>query len=349
VVNFRKEETMTDREPKIEAGQEFTVDLFRPEDAPGVARLFREVYGEDYPIKLVYDPAQLTDSYHAGDNIPLVARTASGDVVGHEAFYRSAASRRTYELGQGLILPSYRQLGIPARLQEYACEKMAPSMDIDVVFGEAVCNQIYMQKSWAMSRTVATALEVDLMPAEAYTKEQSASGRVAALLMFRTFRPRPHTVYMPERYGEALEFIYKDMDDGRTLSVSPARAKPVGPATSIAMQIFDFARVARLAVHQGGEDFPATFEAEECHALARGTVVVQVWLRLSWPWVGGIVDYLKGKGYFFGGALIQWFGDDGILMQKIFGTPSWEGIQLYSDRAKKLMDYVKDDWEKGGI
>ena len=337
---------MTDKEARIEAGQEFAIDAFRPEDAPGIARLFKEVYGDAYPVTLVYDPIGLTEAFRKGDNIPLVARTAKGDIIGHEAYYRSGPNPRLYELGQGLVLPSYRKFGIIARLQEYAFEEMALSMELDVVMGEAVCNHLYMQKSLVPSRLLATALEVDLMPAEAYAKEQSASGRVSTLLMFRTYHPKPHTVYVPQRYRDAFAFIYEGLDDKRTLLPSLADVNPTGPNTAITTQIFDFARVARMSVHEGGKDFPSVFEARERQALAKGTVVVQVWLKLSSPWVDSLVEYLRAKGYFFGGPLVQWFGDDGLLMQKIFGMPCWEGIQIHSDRGKKIMEYAKEDWER---
>ncbi len=34
-------------------------------------------------------------------------------------------------------------------------------------------------------------------------------------------------------------------------------------------------------------------------------MVIQVWLKLSWPWIGAIVAMLKEKGYLFGGILPQ--------------------------------------------
>ena len=36
--------------------QEIEIDFFRIEDAPGIARLFREVYGTGYPIRTYYLP-----------------------------------------------------------------------------------------------------------------------------------------------------------------------------------------------------------------------------------------------------------------------------------------------------
>jgi hypothetical protein len=49
--------------------------------------------------------------------------------------------------------------------------------------------------------------EIDLMPAEKYVKEHSASGRVAALLMFRTYHSNPHLLHIPSVYEDALQHI----------------------------------------------------------------------------------------------------------------------------------------------
>jgi len=33
-------------------------------------------------------------------------------------------------------------------------------------------------------------------------------------------------------------------------------------------------------------------------------------------------------------------------MQKVIGEPNWDGIQLYFDRAKKILEMVRADWEE---
>ena len=45
----------------IEPGQTYEFDLFRPEDAEGVSRLFRTVYGDSYPIKTFIEPKLLIE------------------------------------------------------------------------------------------------------------------------------------------------------------------------------------------------------------------------------------------------------------------------------------------------
>jgi len=59
-----------------------------------------------------------------------------------------------------------------------------------------------------------------------------------------------------------------------------------------------------------------------------------------------MVKILRTKGFFLGGVLPQWFDDDGLLMQKVLFVPDFESMQLYSERASRIRDLVKSDWER---
>ncbi len=328
----------------ISGDERITIDTFQPGDAAGVGDLFRKVYGEDYPVKLVYDPEGLVRAFEKHENVPAVARSSKGTIVGYVSIFRSAPVETVYEGGQGLVLVDYRKHGIARAMNRYFSEVLAPAYGADAVFGEAVCNQVYMQRAWATEGAIETALEVDLMPAEAYARE-GAAGRVATLHMTRMYRPMEHTVYAPRRYEEAMRFIY----DGFTSGARVAKATDEsagGKPTSVESSHFEFAHVARMTVRQAGQDFPAVFEEYERDALEKGMVVIQVWLKLSWPFVAGLTDWLGGRGYFFGGILPRWFGEDGLLMQKITVHPNWEGIMLYSDRAHRILTAVREDWQR---
>ena len=76
---------MSETKASDTARQEIEIDFFRIEDAPGIARLFREVYGEAYPIRTYYLPNQLIEENAAGHILSSVVRTAAGEVVAHNA------------------------------------------------------------------------------------------------------------------------------------------------------------------------------------------------------------------------------------------------------------------------
>jgi hypothetical protein len=168
---------------------------------------------------------------------------------------------------------------------------------------------------------------------------------VSTLLMCMTVKARPHKVYIPDIYSEPLRYIYDDLDDKRSFSRSEGDL-PSSELTQIETVTFESAGVARMVPQNIGPDFMRVFIAEEQRLLSQETEVLQVWLNLSWPWVDTVVTLLRGEGYFFGGVLPQWFSEDGLLMQKILPPPNWEGIQLFSERARRIEGFIKTDWQQ---
>jgi hypothetical protein len=328
----------------VDPGQSYVIDLFRPEDAAGVVRLFRTVYGEGYPVRTFTDPQRLIEENAAKRTISSVARTPRGEIVAHCAVFRSAPYERLYEAGSGLVLPSYRGGAIMTRLVAHGFDAAA-RFGVEALFGEAVCNHIHMQKIMSALDNVERALAVDLMPADTYAREKSATGRVSVLMGFNLFKPNSQAVYVPRPYASILPFLYQGMGDQRRYSPSEGDL-PAQSVSRIETQVFDFAQVARLAIQEAGQDFAEVFAREEEAARGRNVTVLQVWLKLSWPWVGQVTELLRARGYFLGGVLPRWFDDDGLLLQKILGPPNWDEIQLYTERAKMLLEIIRMDWAR---
>lgn len=333
---------------EIEEGQAFTIDMFRREDAAGVSRLFRAVYGEGYPARIVYNPAELVDALDKRVNIPAVARTEKGDIISYCALYRSAPNPNLYEMGRALVLPSYRGGSILLKLTLLLYEA-AERQNIDAVFLEAVCNHTYSQKiaADAFGADSETAIEIDLMPKEAYVTEKSASGRVAAMLMFAIYKQNSQAIYIPSKYKEQLDYIFSAKNirlNDKNIYLESLGNAPSYLKSAFSMEVYDFAKVARIAFSETGSDFERVFEKIEDEMLLQNMIVIQVWLKLTTPWIGSIVDILRSKGYFLGGVLPKWFGDYGLLMQKVIGQPpSWDGINLYSERAVNILNFIKAD------
>jgi hypothetical protein len=323
----------------------YKIDLFKPGDAPGVAQLFRVVYGDGYPVKIVYNPEQLVTGFENGEYIPILARTPDNRIVGYTSLYRPAPHRGLYEAGQTLVLPEYRKTPVAGLMFRYTM-RVAPTISgIEALFCEGVCNHTHVQRAGVIFKHIETAIEIDLMPAESYERSQTTSGRVSTVDMFRSFVQKPHVVYVPEVYEDYFRYVYNGFDDSRTVILS-TDGLPSGGSTEIATQVFDFAQLARLTVSEAGVNFKTVCDAEEKHIAEKHCSIIQVLLNLSWPWIGAVADILRNKGFFLGGILPRWFGEDGFLMQKVLMRPNWEGINLYTDRAGQILRFIKDDWER---
>ncbi|RJR31234.1 MAG: hypothetical protein C4576_32070 [Desulfobacteraceae bacterium] len=333
----------------IEPGQEWEVDLFRPEDADGVVKLFLSVYGKDYPVRTYIDAELLTRENSTGRVISAVARTPRGDIVGHDALFCSAPYAGIRESGAGAVHANYRGgQGIFTQMVARGAEEGAKRFGVEAVYGEAVCNHVFSQKMTHSLGWISYAMEVDLMPDSAYRKEGSAAGRVASIFDLITYKPKPHKVFIPHVYEDACSFLYSGLDDRREISKAGGSASS-DSVTRIQTEYFGFSQVSRTAVWEIGSDFEAVFEAEEKKALDQGAIVLQVWLNLSFQWVDAAVHVLREKGFFLGGILPRWFDHDGLLMQKIMKEPDWESVQIHFDRAKRIRDLVYEDWRRVSV
>lgn len=329
----------------VAPGQSWQIDLFRPENAAGVVSLFRTVYGEGYPIRAFVDPEELIRANAEKRIISSVARTPSGDIVGHNAMFRSPPCERIYESGAGLVHPLYRSGGIGVRAVAHGQELAAEAFGLEGLFGETVCHHTHMQKVVVGLGWVTCGVEVDLMPAEAYSKEKCAGGRVSALVDFVCLKKTEKRVFIPDGCTDFMEMVYSDYPEirHRTRSAEPL---PAHRKTDLTTSVFEFARVARIIIRAAGSDLAEMLDAAQSGVLARGAAVVQVWADLSWPWIGKVVDVLHDRGYFCGGVLPRWFDHDGILMQKLAAAPAWENIRLYSDRSRQVLECVRSDYRR---
>ncbi len=331
----------------IEPGQPCAVRRFEPRDAYGVVRLFRSVYGDGYPVKTYMSPELLRSENEALRVISSVAVTPRGDVVGHNSLFRSAPNPNLYESGAGLVHEAYRGgKGIGARVVAHGL-KLAETIGLDAVMGEPVCNHLFMQKLTAKMGFIVTALEVDLMPAEAYEAEKSATGRVAALLSFRIFSQAPQQVFLPRFYADVFPLFYEGTKREVRFSISET-GRPVEGLSDITHEVFDFAGVARIAVRSVGGDFTKRMERLEKSLKEKGVVVFQAWLNLADPANSEAVESLQKSGYFLGGVLPLWFGSDGLLMQKILKVPDWDGIHLDTKRCRRMLEKIQADWLQFG-
>lgn len=324
--------------------RQIRIDAFRPTDAEGIAALFQAVYGDGYPVKVYYDPRALIEANETGDLYGIVASNSAGSVVGAVHLFRSAPFKALYEIGSGLVLKGYRNLGINKRLLGFIMEEWIHTNKlVEAVWGEAVCNHVHMLKAQTYFGYIETALEIALMPAEAYEAEQSATSRVATQVAFRSYRPKPHRVYLPATYERELRFIYSKLDDQREFATAD-NVLPTEGLSEIKMAYSDFAQVVRVTVHHVGADFETRMDDLDGEALGKGAVVNQIWLNLGSPWVAAAVDILRDRGYFIGGVFPRWFDQDGLFMQKLLCPPEFEEIKLASDRGRELLEMIRQDW-----
>jgi hypothetical protein len=125
----------------------FSIGEFRPEDAEGIVRLFLEIYGEGYPIRLFYDPKAIITANRDGEYLSIVARTDSGKVIGVNHLFHSAPFQGLYETGVGLVSKQYRNPAQTKKKLTAAIDTIVPANPHMEDFRQPVCNHVFMQKT----------------------------------------------------------------------------------------------------------------------------------------------------------------------------------------------------------
>lgn len=330
----------------IPPNQTWKADRFRPEDAEGIADLFLGTYGPDYPVRVYLEPARLTEENAAGRILSSVARTMAGDIIGHDALFRGAPYPGIMEMAAGVVHPAYRGgKGLGTALLEHGIHVLAPEHDIDGIYGEPVCNHVYMQKICHSLGVVITGLEPALMPGQIYDTNQDTGERVTTFFGYWLVKERPHRVFVPVSSEAFLRFVYGGLKEERQVDLSK-EALPTHKTSRITGAFFSSARVARITVHEAGGDFAAAFAREEEGPMASDCFVLQAFLNLGEPWVGEAVRILRERGYFVAGILPRWFDEDGLLMERLLIRPDWDAIRIAFDRDRQIAAFVRAEYEE---
>ena len=324
----------------IEPGQDVTIELFRPEDALGVALAYYETYGETFPLEHVYDPEEIIRRNATDDQYTVVARTPRGEVVGLFGLFRHAPNPGVYEAGQLMVLKSYRKRHLSTEFSLMAHDRLPKQLRIPVVFLEAVSNSTISQRIVLPRGLVFTGLEVECMPSGIQAKEDEASRNISLFLMFKLFEKASCDVYVPEPYRTFCETIYAELALPRAFSVAPAHTEE-----SVASPFFiQETGLMRLTVTRAGWDFGEVVAAAEAKAGPGG--MIQIFLNLGDGAAPQAAAMLRDRGYFLAGLLPFWFGADGLLMQKVGQEPDWDAIQCADQKASAIRDLVREDFER---
>ena len=327
---------------------EWTVDFFKPEDANGVVELFRSVYGNDYHVKSIYDPDQLIAEQLSGKTYRAVVRTAGGEIIGHTAFCAtSPLNPALYEAPQLLVRHDWRGTSVATELNRFAIPGIPVKFGLNQVWGEAVCNHLSSQRAYTENLYAETGCELALLPGAGMARSMKVAdaGRVAVIVVFRPYEARLQTIYLPTVYWKELEYLYADFDHGHRFLPGDAHL-PAKQKTQGKLELYSQVAVARMNFTAIGSDFSDLLTQFDHQASENGILVYQVFLPLTVAATGEAVDILRRHGYFLGGVMPRWFGDDGLLMQKVLGSPNFEGVRLYTERAKNILELVTADWQR---
>lgn len=311
-----------------------------------VGDVFRSIYDYDFPVKDVYYPQTLWREVREGRVAATLAFDGEGRPAGYISLFRSAPNPCLWEGGNLIVNPAYKQTCLSSLLfRHYLKPRIREPLHADGFFGEAVCHHYFTQVGCVKSGMADCAIELDLLDGGSFKDNQAGSGRVACVLNFLEFTRPADPVYLPRRYAETLQRLSQLLFPRSFLPAdSPL---PLGGVTQREDRYHKAARTWKVYVREIGGDWRVAVDEILREAASRGIISLQVTLNTGIPHLCAAVEIMRGRGFFLGGLAPRWFGNDGLLMQKVLGKePDYDGIKLYSRTAKDLLTHIRADREE---
>ena len=214
------------------------------ENAHLVGTVFRALYGEDFPVRDVYQPAVLLREIREGRLTAALAIDEADRPVGYISFFKSTPNPFLWEAGNMLVIPEHARSGVAGLLAEYYFDPtMCRMTDSDGIFGEAVCCHYFTQVGAIKAGLVDCALELDQLDGASFKDGKSNKAglaRVSCVLNYKELSDPVASEYLPARYDEWLRRLATPLRS-RTFLVSTASLPSEGE-TVREEKYYDFAK-----------------------------------------------------------------------------------------------------------
>ena len=320
----------------------FSIRQVDEASAPDVCQLYRTIYGDDFPLPDVYDPALILEANRSGRQVNLVA--LDGDTLAGQAVaVRSPWNSRLYEMVGLMVLPEARSSGVGRMLARELLGNVFPRLDWSARYTESTTAHVNSQKVDLRMGHVHSALALEILPPDAFGHDEifETAGRVSCVMSFfeNPADPGSGPCFLAKRYAAPLQELAGDF--------SPREFKEDGGAlegkSSLQVIPFEKAGTAYLPVEHPGADL--AFRLDEVLAGLDGMSVTLLELPLT-EGVSAALELAREGGFFFGGFLPRWFENaDGLLLQRTAEEPHWDGIHVLPGHGEDLVRMIRADRE----
>jgi len=313
-----------------------------------VAKVFRAVYGESFPVRYVYHPDQFMAEIRGERLCAALAVDQDGEAIGYASIYRNAPNPLIWEGGNLVLIPGRGDDRLAWSLMAYfKAPGRLPGPLPDGFYSESVCHHYFTQVGCAKLGFIDCAIELDQLAGASFAEHRPDSERVACVLQFCEQTDPPGPAFLPERYEHLLRELAGPLRP-RSFLVSGSHLPEEGTTTSSDSH-YAFARTWKVSVSDVGGDWESWLDTLLVQARERQVVSLQVILSTGLSCIGAAVEAMRKRGFFLGGLFPRWFGGDGIMLQQVLGKePDYDGIKLYTPRARTLLGMIRDDWNAVG-
>jgi serine/threonine-protein kinase RsbW len=329
--------------PKYREKIEFTVREMEPSEAVEISRTVYRAYGYSYAYEHAYYPDRLRELVRSGRIYIAVAVTPAGEIAGHCALIRKEQAPRIAELGLGAVKPQFRSQSVFTKLTDHLIKK-AGDEGLMGVFGEAVTNHTFSQKTGQSLGLRDCALMVGYVPATVSFKEitEHLPFRDSLIVHFLYIRkPQSVKIYPPLHHKDMILRLYGNVGMAPQVDESAMFA----PNQSEAVVVTSASRTkdsAEIHIRSFAANIVPEIKTRLKELRLKRTDIIHLYMDLEDPGTAAYCKDFEEMGFFFSGILPGGSRGDALILQYLNNVPIDYGrVHLASDAGKELLTYVR--------
>lgn len=324
---------------------DYIIERLKPEDAKGVCRCMYRTYGKNYPSHDVYEAEKIKRLNASEEMISVVAKTKKGKVVGHYCIIIENIESKLGELGQAVVDPSHRNRGLMGKMRAFL-EKQAVEKKLIGLYSAPVTSHIFSQKVNLAFGSGECCIDLGYVPQNVTFVNnipgQKLSYRETIVVFFKYLvTDKPHQIYPPAKHTVIIKRIYKNLDIKRIFLKQKSNVK-INDHTKFQYHVNTKWLCSWIGIFDYGKDFQLVLEKLLKEILSENIETIHIDLPLDNPLTPYYCNILEEHKFFFIGVIPNFLRSaDAIRFQRVsFKKINFSSIKLYSDFAKKLLEYI---------
>ncbi|MDO5836314.1 MAG: ATP-binding protein [Methanobacterium sp.] len=330
--------------------EKVTLRLMSSNETVSLARLIYRVYGYTYPHEDIYYPEKFASLIKSGLVTSCVAVNEQDEIVGHLGVFRETPEDHVGESALAAVDPRYRGRGLFPKMKKMMMEEIT-SKGMLGLYSRAVTVHEASQKSNVKMGAKETGFVLAHSPPTTIFKKMKTETanirRTVALFYVPVVPNRKQTVFLPYSHKKAINKIYKHAQLPRVVKKANPGDVKLNSHSHIYSHVLPEMASAFLRVNEYGVDFIDELRLQVQDLCQRKIELIVLDLPLKDPSTAILCPEIENLKFFFCGIMPEYLDGDSIRLQYLNNVAfDPESVDVYSDFAQEIFNYVVGEWQE---
>lgn len=330
--------------------EKVTLRLMSSNETVSLARLIYRVYGYTYPHEDIYYPEKFASLIKSGLVTSCVAVNEQDEIVGHLGVFRETPEDHVGESALAAVDPRYRGRGLFPKMKKMMMEEIT-SKGMLGLYSRAVTVHEASQKSNVKMGAKETGFVLAHSPPTTIFKKMKTETanirRTVALFYVPVVPNRKQTVFLPYSHEKAINKIYKHAQLPRVVKKANPGDVKLNSHSHIYSHVLPEMASAFLRVNEYGVDFIDELRLQVQDLCQRKIELIVLDLPLKDPSTAILCPEIENLKFFFCGIMPEYLDGDSIRLQYLNNVAfDPESVDVYSDFAQEIFNYVVGEWQE---